>query len=154
MNRSKSALLAALMSLLASLGPTATLADAAQDETAIRAVWAEYSKARVAGDAASWLSLWDENGIQMPPGSPARGKTTLDEVVPKAFAAVPATSMSIEPEEIQLMGDWAFSRGTYEANQTVKGNPVNVDGKFLTIFRRQEDGSWKIYRDIFNSNTQ
>lgn len=50
------------------------------------------------------------------------------------------------------MGDWAFSRGNYTATQTVQGNTVEVDGKFMTIFRRQDDGQWKIYRDIFNSN--
>ena len=27
-----------------------------------------------------------------------------------------------------------------------------VDGKYLTIFKRQPDGSWKAYRDCFNSN--
>ena len=54
--------------------------------------------------------------------------------------------------ETVIMGDWAFSRGNYTATQTVQGNTVEVDGKFMTIFRRQDDGQWKIYRDIFNSN--
>lgn len=135
------------------LTPDTGMAGAAEDEAAIRAIWESYSAARVAGDADTWLSLWDQDGIQMPPGIPARGKDVLEQGVPKAFAAMPATSMRINPEEIQLMGDWAYSRGTYAADQVVQGNPVKVDGKFLTIFKRQPDGSWKIYRDIFNSNT-
>jgi ketosteroid isomerase-like protein len=32
------------------------------------------------------------------------------------------------------------------------GEPIPYDGKFLTIFKRQSDGSWKIHRDIYNSN--
>ncbi|NNL34917.1 MAG: nuclear transport factor 2 family protein, partial [Silicimonas sp.] len=71
---------------------------------------------------------------------------------PKAFAAMPASAMEISPEETVIMGDWAFSRGNYTAALTRQGNAVNVDGKFMTIFKRQDDGSWKIYRDIFNSN--
>ncbi len=50
------------------------------------------------------------------------------------------------------MGDWEVSRGNYTAELISQGNEIEADGKFMTIFRRQEDGSWKIYRDIFNSN--
>lgn len=132
--------------------PMSAGADDADDKAAIAAVWDSYETARVAGDAEAWLALWDEEGVQMPPGMPARGKDVLLGGVPKAFAAMPASAMEIVPEETVIMGDMAFSRGTYIAALTVKGNEVNVDGKFMTIFRRQPDGTWKIYRDIFNSN--
>ncbi len=32
------------------------------------------------------------------------------------------------------------------------GEAVTVDGKYMTILQRQPDGSWKIHRDIVNSN--
>lgn len=107
----------------------------AGDAEDIAAIWDAYEAARVAGDADAWLALWDEGGV------------------PKAFAAMPASAMEISPVETVVMGDWAFSRGTYTADLTSGGNAVHVDGKFMTIFRRQDDGSWKIYRDIFNSNS-
>lgn len=132
--------------------PLSAFADDAEDAAAINTIWDSYEAARVAGDADSWLSLWDEGGVQMPPGMPARGKDVLMVGVPKAFVAMPASAMEISPEEIVIMGDWAFSRGNYTAALTSQGNEVEVDGKFMTIFRRQEDASWKIYRDIFNSN--
>jgi ketosteroid isomerase-like protein len=38
-------------------------------------------------------------------------------------------------------------------NAPKAGGPESLfDGKFLTVFKRQPDGSWKIYRDCFNSN--
>lgn len=48
----------------------------------------------------------------------------------------------------------AFARGTYSVKRTpvAGGETVETDGKYMTIFKRQADGSWKIYRDIFNSN--
>lgn len=128
------------------------VADEASDQAAINAIWDAYQTARVAGDAVAWLALWDDGGIQMPPGIPARGKDVLMKAVPKAFAARPASAMQITPEEIVIMGDWAFSRGNYTATVSANGNEANTDGKFMTIFRRQDDGGWKIYRDIFNSN--
>jgi len=123
------------------------------DVTAIQALWKTYSAARVAGDATLWLSLYDENGIQMPPGVPARGKDVLNEIIPKAFSSGSVTAMSINPEEITLAGDWAYSRGTYYTESPKEGETVRLDGKFLTILKREADGSWKIYRDCFNFNT-
>jgi len=122
------------------------------DVEAIRAIWSIYSGARVAGDAEFWLSLWDEEGIQMPPGAPARSKDVLDEVVPDAFASGSVSSMNIYPEEINVVGNWAYTRGTYDSERMVEGKAVRVDGKFLTILKRQPDGTWRIYRDCFNSN--
>jgi ketosteroid isomerase-like protein len=122
------------------------------DVERIETIWNIYSKARVVGDAEAWLSLWDEEGIQMPPGAPARSKDVLDEIIPDAFASGRVSSMNIYPEEINVVGSWAYTRGTYDSERTVEGKPVRVDGKFLTIFKRQPDGTWRIYRDCFNSN--
>lgn len=58
-------------------------------------------------------------------------------------------------QEVQLVGpDLAFARGvyTYFAEPTQGGDPIWWDGKYLTVFQRQPDGSWKIYRDVFDSN--
>ncbi|MDU8912943.1 nuclear transport factor 2 family protein [Aestuariicoccus sp. MJ-SS9] len=144
-------LCAAALCLVVALPLTAS-ADDASDQAAINAIWDSYQTARVAGDAEAWLALWDDDGIQMPPGIPARGKDVLMQGVPKAFAARPATAMEISPEEIVIMGDWAFSRGNYTATVMAGEIASETDGKFMTIFRRQDDGSWRIYRDIFNSN--
>ena len=124
------------------------LADLAEDKAAIRAIWEDYASFRVTGDAEAWIGLWDENGIQMPPGVPARGIDTLRPVLANVFATRPYEAMEINPEEIVVTGDWAYSRGTY----SVDAGGSHLEGKFLTIFRRQDDGSWRIYRDIFNLN--
>ena len=33
-----------------------------------------------------------------------------------------------------------------------EGKTVKAEGKFLMVFEKQADGSWKIVRDIFNFN--
>ena len=138
--------------LIATATASPLAAGLTEDKEAIRQIWSDYVSARTAGDAEIWLSLWDEDGIQMPPGMPARGKDKLKVGVPKAFAAVPVKSMDITPIDIEVAGDWAFSRGVYTSTREVDGSDVETDGKFMTILKRQDDGSWKIYRDIFNSN--
>ena len=131
---------------------TTSEAGSEADVERIETIWNIYSTARVVGDYEVWLSLWDEEGIQMPPGAPARSKDVLDEIVPKAFSSGSVSSMNIYPEEIIVSESWAYARGTYDSEREVEGKAVRVEGKFLTIFKRQPDGTWRIYRDCFNSN--
>src|SRR5208337_1456214 len=98
------------------------------------------------------LSQYDADGIQLRPDAPARGKQELDAQVPAAFKArfdANDTRMTINLLEIVINGPWEYSRGMYTQDLTSRstGKTIHVDGKFLTIFKRQSDGSWKIYRD-------
>lgn len=127
------------------------------DSTAIKQIWSNYAGFVENGDAVGWLSQWDVEGIQLRPDAPARTKKELDAQVPAAFKArldANDAKMTINPLEIVINGSWAYSRGTYTQDLTSRsgGKKVHVDGKFLTIFKRQADGAWKIYRDCFNSN--
>ncbi len=126
-------------------------------EAAIRQAWVNYSAYVESGDSAAWLSQYDSQGIQMRPDNPARGRPELDAFVVKSWKArmdAFDTRMSITPLEIVVAGDWAYSRGTFTQDLTSKKSKAvaHVDGKFLTIFKKQSDGSWKIFRDCFNSN--
>jgi uncharacterized protein (TIGR02246 family) len=122
--------------------------------TAVNDIWARYASGLNSGDLDSWLSLWTDDGVQLPPGEPpvvgkdrirTRNRAVLDKF---------AFNMSITNEEVGAAGDWAFARGSYTATLTAKdgSQTVPVDGKYMTILKRQPDGSWRIYRDIFNSN--
>ena len=118
------------------------------------AIWAEYIDSIGAGDIERWVAAWVDDGIQMPPGEPAVvGKENILARNSAAFAPFDA-NMSITNEEVVAAGDWAFARGVYAATLTPKagGDDVLVDGKYMTILQKQPDGTWMIYRDIFNSN--
>ncbi|HUX14103.1 MAG TPA: DUF4440 domain-containing protein [Spirochaetia bacterium] len=62
--------------------------------------------------------------------------------------------ITINTEEVRTVGDLAFARGTIVAEKSPPDGAEKqlIDSKFLTVFRMQTDGSWKIYRDCFNSN--
>jgi ketosteroid isomerase-like protein len=36
--------------------------------------------------------------------------------------------------------------------QDPEGNPVVIDGKFMTIGKKQADGGWRVAVDMFNAN--
>jgi uncharacterized protein (TIGR02246 family) len=99
--------------------------------------------------------LWTEDGIQLPPGSPPIvGKEQIRERNKSALVDLFTMDGSITNEEVQVSGDLAVARGTYATTLTPKdgSEEIFIDGKYMTLLKRQPDGSWKIHRDIFNSN--
>ncbi|MCH6548894.1 MAG: SgcJ/EcaC family oxidoreductase [Proteobacteria bacterium] len=124
------------------------------DTAAINAIWSTYVSSLEAGDIDAWLSLWTEDGVQMPPNeAPVIGKDKLRQRNGAALDLFTVT-IDITNQEVEVAEKWAFSRGVYSATFTPKdgSQPIPVDGKFMTILRRQTDGGWKIHRDIFNSS--
>lgn len=121
---------------------------------AIGEIWEIYSSSVVAKDINRWLSLWSDNGIQMPPDAPPNiGKKEISAFTKNLMESMPVSEMVINLEEVRETSEWGFSRGNYWfVTQSPKGDSVKVTGKFLTVFEKQEDGSWKIVRDIFNFN--
>jgi ketosteroid isomerase-like protein len=136
-----------------------TQAMAETDNEAFKAIvedtWITYSAAMNAGDADLWISLWDQNGVQMPPNAPAvYGRQVIKERIRKGYQSTDYKEFTINLEETQVAGDWGFARGTYSLSLTPRagGDTLFYEGKYLTIFKKQADGSWKIFRDCFNSN--
>lgn len=122
---------------------------------AVNAIWDEYEASLSAGDVDRWVDLWTDEGIQLPPGEPpVVGKDAIRARNKAALTDLFDISMSITNEEVVVGGEWAVARGIYTATLTPKagGDDVSIDGKYMTLLQQQEDGSWKIYRDIFNSN--
>lgn len=129
-------------------------ADAESDVAAINKIFDLYAKGVNTGDAALWGSLWDDKGIQMPPDAPAvLGKAQIRAGAESRFPQF-NTQIAIANEETWVFGNLAFSRGTFTRSRTPKagGETTLYNGKYLTILKKQPDGSWKIFRDIFNSN--
>ena len=126
------------------------IADVAQ----VYELWNEFAAAATAGDMERWLALWSNDGIQMPPGAERQvGKERIRREVQSRFDLYDQ-KMTIDLEEVRVLGDRAYSHGTYKFALTPKkgGETSNGSGKFLTILAKQGDGSWKIAIDCFNYN--
>lgn len=128
------------------------------DLESVESTLREYGAACNNGDFETWISLWDENGRQLPPDAPARlGVNAIREAMQPVFAAMDLNFEFLSVDEVTSYGEIAVTRCTYSIHATPKegGEPVAVmpNGKALTVFRRQSDNSWKIIYDSFNSNT-
>lgn len=143
---------AGLFAFLVLVGPSVAEADTNADAAAIEAIWPAYANIVEAGEVDAYLALWTDDGIQMPPDEPpVAGKERIRE----RFLAVDEQvtfGYNIENQEVVVADDVAYSRGVFTGTVTPKdgGESTHLVGKYMTIFRRQPDGTWKIHRDIWN----
>ena len=126
------------------------------DIAAIEEVLNQYAITASAGDFEGWLSLHAEDVVKMPPDAPAIfGREALRAKNQAAWDNMNINCV-IYPEETQVAGDMGLARGTYSISATPKagGETIDImtDGKYLTLCKRQPDGTWKISHDCYNSN--
>jgi ketosteroid isomerase-like protein len=122
-------------------------------EAIFRALWDQYTLATETGDIELIMSLWDENGVKMGPDAPpVIGKEGIRAMMESLYAAFD-WECPIVQEEAVIAGDWGFSRITVTLSGTPKGGGDTITwppAKCLDIFKRQADGSWKLYIDCYN----
>jgi ketosteroid isomerase-like protein len=121
------------------------------DRTAIRQVWQDDMKLMAAKDWKGDLALYTEDAIELPPNQAAvQGKAAIlafDESFP------PISNFQEKSLELEGQGDLAYDRGTYSMTITPPGAaPIEDRGKYLSILRKQADGSWKFLRVMYNSD--
>jgi ketosteroid isomerase-like protein len=134
-----------------------TVSSGAADKAAIAAIWKEYSQFVMNHDAEGYLGLHDRDAYKMPQGQPMFQIWAIADKIKAKFAAAAekyTTEMRIDPMETTILGNYAYSMGTYYKADKPKagGAPIVIDGKFLTILRKDANGNWKILRDSYSSN--
>jgi uncharacterized protein (TIGR02246 family) len=107
-----------------------------------------------AGDGEGWAACFTDDAVQMPPHFGANAGIAAIRGWSKGFLSMFGCRFSLSVEEVQAAGSWAFECGRYDITLTPKagGGPLVDNGKYITIYQRQSDGSWKIARDIWNSD--
>jgi len=122
-------------------------------EAAARDLIHRYADSILRSDADANRELWDEQATAMPPDVPmVSGKQAIWEMFRAAFQRVSYRKFDIDLKEIHGSGDLGFVRGNYTYTVCFKADDKAADreGKFLTVFRRQSDGAWKMYVDCYN----
>ncbi len=127
------------------------------DANALRNVLTDYEKHLNAGDLNSWIALWTEDGRQMPPEVETRiGKAAIYTESKPVFETYNLKIEITSVEDVYVYGDLGFTRCSYNFYVKPKAGGDRIafepDGKALTIYKQQDDGSWKIWFDCFNSN--
>jgi uncharacterized protein (TIGR02246 family) len=95
----------------------------------------------------------DDANVMIPNSPTMTGKAAIAKGMKEAFAD-PNWSLAMQPVQVEISkaGDLAYLRGTYVLTATDPATKkANTEkGRFLTIFRKQPDGTWKAIQDINN----
>src|SRR5437667_12545589 len=133
---------------------TASAADT-QIEQALRDLDAQWSKDAGAKDVDKTVSYYAESAVVMPPNASA---ATTKEAIRSAWKEMltsPGAAISWKTTKVEVAksGDLAYVSGTYEETMTdASGKPVNDRGKYVEVWEKQTDGTWKVVADIWNSD--
>ena len=140
-----------LLASLAHAGAPRTLS--AADLEAVRTTHAATERLVTANaDWSAWAAAhYEENATLLPPGGPAvKGREAIARYL-GSFGKV--TNFEVTDEEIGGGGDVAYIAGVYDMTFEVSGQaPVRDTGKYIEVWRRQPDGSWRCHLDTFNSD--
>jgi uncharacterized protein (TIGR02246 family) len=114
----------------------------------IDALNAAFVQALEKGDAELVASIYAPDARILPPGTEALTGPAIRTYWQSAIDSG-MTGSTVETVSFEEHGDVAVEEGLYEA---FLGDEVVESGKYLTVHRRQHDGSWKLGLDIWNSN--
>ena len=121
------------------------------DVEAITAWLEQCTSAFAAGDYERALTLFSDDALLMPPNSPP---LSLDEArsIYQVMFRENTMQLTGPAAEVVVSGDLAALRASYEQTNTPKGEgePTSMSGPWLIVLRKQSDGSWKGWHNMWS----
>jgi uncharacterized protein (TIGR02246 family) len=126
-------------------------ASRAEGERALREMEAGLAAAVASKDGKAFLAFWADDTATFPPGKAA---VVGKENILKEWAPIlenPDVSLSWEPDKVEVSGsgDLGYTYGKYRwIGKDPAGQPAVRNGKYVTIWRKEKDGKWRVVVDL------
>jgi uncharacterized protein (TIGR02246 family) len=128
--------------------------DIEADVEAIKRVNVDLIDAFNAGDVSAAVALVLDDAVDLPPHRPAViGREAIRSFLQSDLDQF-TMNFADDIVEVEVAGDLAVIWSNYTVILTPKddGKPIENNGKWLKVLKRQPDGSWKFLRNIWNSD--
>lgn len=105
--------------------------------------------------ADGYVAVMTDDVVAMPPNAERLNGKEAVRAWAMQFTAAEGWSPTWAPNLVVVAasGDVAYAIGTYELSlMDPDGNPVSDKGKWLDVFQKQADGSWKMSALSYNSD--
>lgn len=111
-----------------------------------------FAEATAAQGANGWASFFAADGRMYRQRGYVDGHDSIRAAMIPAFAdTTSALRWAPDTAVVAASGDLAYTLGHWESvARTAAGDSVVARGNYVTIWRRQSDGSWKVAVDIGN----
>jgi ketosteroid isomerase-like protein len=125
------------------------------DAKALRDLEAARMKSAIARDLEAFAAFYADDASILTPNLPIlTGKQPIKDGL-KPMLSDPQFSMTLLPARVEVSksGDLAFTQGPYKMSfSDIRGNKFEDEGKYLTVWRKLPDGTWKVVEDTMNSD--
>jgi uncharacterized protein (TIGR02246 family) len=125
------------------------------DKKAIKEVESAWVKTASTKDVDAFVNYYADDGQVLMPNAPLfTGKPAIKEAL-KPMMADPNFSITFMSTRVEVSksGDMGYTQGPYKMTfSDQRGNKFEDEGKYLTVFRKLADGSWKAVEDTFMSD--
>jgi len=102
------------------------------------------------GAAAAFAAYFAEDSVLLPHnGNPVMGRDAIVKYLGEGYTLLWKPLRA----EVSKSGDMGYTYGTAETRWTDKdGKPQIRYGKYMTVWKKQRDGSWKVILDMGNNS--
>ena len=112
----------------------------------------EWVAAFEANDAARGASFVTDDAMLVPPNEAVvTGAEAIEAWSQRMFDGMTVEEATTTVGAVRVAGDWAVSHGEWQMTMSVGGVTVNDTTRYMLVWERQTDGSWKVVHDIWNS---
>ncbi len=124
------------------------------DLVAVKQLEADFAAAVGRGDTGAMANMIVQDFVAMPPDRPPIVGPEATMAFWADFFEKYSFEVSTSIEEVVAADSWAFVRATNQWTVTPEpdGEPQQGQASYIHIFQKQPDGSWKVARDIWNSD--
>jgi uncharacterized protein (TIGR02246 family) len=143
------AAIAVCLSACSDTAATSTNHDA--DVQALKDNEAQWNKDFGAKDADKIVAHYSDDAVLMNGGMPAsNGKDAIRTTI-KDMVSDPALSLKFQATQVEVAkaGDIGYTHGNYQMTMTDPHTKqvINDKGTYITVYKKQADGSWKAVQD-------
>jgi uncharacterized protein (TIGR02246 family) len=113
----------------------------------------EWGEAFRSGEIYDTMAFLAPDAVLIPPNHPALvGTEAIEAWARGMFEALTIQDIDISVDEVRVADGWAVSHGTWHMTMAAGDNIMSDTTRYVVVWERQADGSWKVAHDVWNSS--
>ena len=120
---------------------------------AIRNADLAFAKATAEHGVDGWVSYFADSGVMVVPGRTIVGRAAIRELMATELGDT-TVALTWRPVSVEVSpgGNMGYSIGRWDRTSRVDAGAPVRHGSYVTIWRKQGDGTWKAVLDIVNAD--
>jgi ketosteroid isomerase-like protein len=141
--------------LVAACGSSVNVNEELQKLLALDREWSQTTPG-MSKSLDKFMSYYAPDASVYPPGMPVANGPAAVRAVLMPMVQLPGFALQWSPTKANMSasGDLGYTAGSYAfTTNDAAGKPAIERGKYIEVWRKQSDGSWKCIEDMFNADT-